>query len=404
VNQIWNKENNNMFILEGKCNIAKVFLPDESFLDIETKMQILRMLNHPAFKGKPFCIMPDTHKGIGSVIGFTFKMDDYVIPNIVGVDLNCGMLSINLGKIAFSKKEFELFDDFLKKNIPVGFNINKEMNPEGIWVKENEEVEKIVLLTNQNLERVLLSIGSLGGGNHFIELGKDSKDNVWLTIHTGSRNFGLQIAQYFQKKANEFCAEYFQDFGELNFIPKSRPEYYEYLRAIQTAGYYANVNRRVISNIIIDKFFKQVFPGIEEKDSIECIHNYINLESKIIRKGAIRAEKDERVIIPFNMEDGLIIGKGLGNEKWNYSAPHGAGRILSRNKAKELLNLNDELNSMKKKGVYTTSLDESTLDESKGAYKDKDMILEMIKETVEVVEFVKPIFNFKSNKKKENRK
>ncbi len=398
-----------MIILKGKYNIAKIMLPDEwiweeyngerikghyKYLDDATKDQIQAFLNHPAFKGESIIIMPDTHYGKGSCVGFTFKLNGYVIPNIVGVDIGCGILSTKYSTNSID--DLHKFDEFIKTNIPSGFNIHQE--EQGVPEHFQDELEDWVAFTGQDLNKVLRSVGTLGGGNHFIELGRDENNDIWLTIHSGSRNFGLKIAEYYQSIANAKCKRYFQDFGDLNFIPMDNGGE-EYIKAMFMAQEYAIRNRQHIQRIIQDRFIQQSW--IKQIDSV---HNYIDDEDSIIRKGATPAREGQEVVIPFNMEDGLIIATGKGNKDWNYSAPHGAGRILSRNKAKEELDLDVAKKGMSDAGIYTTSLTEDSLDEAKGAYKDKDLIIEMIKDTVDIVHFVKPIYNFKDSKKKETRK
>jgi len=391
-----------MFVLKGKYNIARVMIDN---VDETTISQIYSFLNHPAFSGEPISIMPDCHAGSGAVIGFTFPFNDYVIPNVVGVDIGCGMCSYNLGKIDV---DVIGLDNFVKGTIPAGFTLNNWKNPTN-KVKEFVEmfgfenygrftdmIEHIDTKLDKNKTRDFMnSIGTLGGGNHFIELGKDQDDSIWLTVHTGSRNFGLQIAKYHQNKAKEFMKKVFHGadaFKDLEFLPLDMGGN-EYLEDMSYAQKYAKLNRRVILYRIIMGFFKENF---KESNMIEAVHNYIDFDDKIIRKGAIRSYVGEKLIIPFNMEDGLIIGEGKSNDFWNFSAPHGAGRVLSRKKAKELLNLEDAVKSMSDNGVYTTSLNKSTLDECKLAYKNKDDIISAIEDSVKIDHFVKPLWNYKA--------
>lgn len=404
-----------MIILKGKYNIAKIMLPNEieeyqvvlesgfkelhrrfKYLDDATKDQIQGFLNHPAFQGEPIIVMPDTHYGKGSCVGFTFEMNDYIIPNIVGVDIGCGVLATKL-PVKYSVNgdisDFNLqdFDKFIRDNIPYGFNIHDVAKD---WYLDEIDLEFACDTLGLDYKKVSKSVGTLGGGNHFIELGIDEEENIWLTIHSGSRNFGLQVANYYQSIADSNCKRYFQDFKELNFLIDD--DLKEYLDLMSIAQHFANINRRTMTEIIMDKFFQNV----NFLEQIDSVHNYIDFDDGIIRKGATPARNGQKVVIPFNMQDGLIIGTGKGNPDWNFSAPHGAGRILSRNKAKELLNLDEAKQGMKDAGIYTTSLTEGSLDEAKGAYKDKQLILDMIKDTVEVTKFVKPIYNFKDDSKR----
>lgn len=384
-----------MIVLNGKYNFAKIFLPnttDETsryiHLDDPTHTQIESFLEHPAFKGTKIRIMPDVHFGKGSCVGFTMTLGDKIIPNIVGVDIGCGIMATNLGKIGImSLKEF---DDFVRQNVPAGFAVRKapvQYYTHGHLSKFLELADDLELERN----RVLNSIGTLGGGNHFIELGNDTDGNLWLTIHSGSRNLGLQVATFFQKAADYFCGEYLQDFGELNFFPNSSHLFNEYLDAMNIAQQFAHWNRYTMTKVITDGFFHT-----EPVEQIDSVHNYIDFNDHVIRKGATAANAGQKLVIPFNMEDGLIIGTGRGNKDWNNSAPHGAGRLLGRNAAKKSLDLEVARRGMEDAGVFTTSLSEATLDEAKLAYKPMDLILSMIQDTVNVDTMVRPIYNFKS--------
>ena len=385
-----------MFVIKGKYNIAKVFLPDDSHLDVETRNQILSFLNHPVFEGKPICIMPDCHFGKGAVIGFTFEFNNYIIPNVVGVDIGCGMLSTNLGRLD-DKFIVQNFDKFIRANVPHGFGVHNRTFRQSIDLVEDripslyEDIKEFNSLGDTKLLHYLNSIGTLGGGNHFIELGLDENNYAWLTVHSGSRNFGLQVCNAFQNKATASCATYFIEKNDLNFLHSESKDFYDYLRFMEVAQQYATVNRKWITEIILG-----FFNGLDIIDTVETIHNYVSSKDNIIRKGAVSARKGEKLIIPFNQRDGLIICSGKGNHDWNYSAPHGAGRILSRTKAKEVLDLSAVEKEMSDANIYTTSVNKDTLDESRGAYKDKDMIIDMIKDTVDILSFVKPIYNFKA--------
>lgn len=398
-----------MIVLNGKYNFAKVMLPNDidldkvemmddednyKYLDLPTKWQIEGFLNHPAFAKRKIVIMPDTHYGKGSCVGFTMELGEYVIPNIIGVDIGCGIMATKLPKESIVAGDRYDFDEFVKSEIPAGFSIHSKAID---WYLDELDLEYACKDLNLDFDKVTKSIGTLGGGNHFIELGRDDEGFIWLTIHSGSRNLGLKIANHFQKIADENCKLYFQDFGDLNFIPSQRGvgNYSGYIDYMNLAQHYANMNRRTMTRIIMDGFF-----GTSNYlEQIDSVHNYIDFEDNIIRKGATPAREGQKLVIPFNMEDGLIIATGKGNKDWNFSAPHGAGRIKSRKKAKEELDLEQSKKDMELAGVYTTSLNEDTLDEVKGAYKDKQLILDMIKDTVEVNNFVKPIYNFKAGEK-----
>lgn len=382
------------------------------------KEQIDLLLEQEPFKNSKIRIMPDVHAGKGCVIGFTGDLGNKVIPNIVGVDIGCGMLCVNLGKDNF---DLEKLDNVIKQNIPSGMNVHNEP----VQYYDFTKLYCYKELKNKNgwLEK---SLGSLGGGNHFIEIDKDEDNNKYLVIHTGSRNLGKQVAELYQEKAIKYCSfekemkeeksriiKEYKEQGKTNEIQKTLQDinkkyqgktklpkdlcYLEgkdredYLHDMRLCQEFAVLNREWIAGEIISKMGLALFV----EDSFQCIHNYINFEDNIIRKGSISARKGEKVIIPMNMRDGCIIGIGKGNEDWNYSAPHGAGRVMSRMKAKNELNMLDYKNSMD--GIYSTSINENTIDEAPMVYKPMEEILENIKDTVEVTKIIKPIYNFKAN-------
>ena len=386
-------------------NNVKIFA---SIIDEITQSQIQELSSSEAYKDCEIRIMPDCHAGTGCTIGSVIKFNNRVIPNTVGVDIGCGMLVIELGHQDIN---LLLIDEIIHKYIPSGFNIhetpivNRDLDYFYTPIKDRQYV--------------LNSIGTLGGGNHFIEIDIDDKKNKYLVIHSGSRNLGVQVCKYWQevgvKKLNE---EHKKDNSEIiaklkaegrqkeiqsvlqeikrntSVIPKDLA-YIEgkdldlYLWDMQECQNYAFLNRMKIAEIILEK------TGLDVISSFQTIHNYIDIENKIIRKGAISANKGEKVIIPMNMRDGSLICIGKGNEDWFCSAPHGAGRIMSRNQASEQITMEDFKNSMN--GIYTTSVNENTIDEAPMAYKSAKIIQEDIKDTVEIVKVIKPIYNFKAN-------
>ena len=369
-----------MFEIIGKYNKAKVMI---DVLDSETHGQILNFLNNPSFADTPIVIMPDAHKGSGSCIGFTMPMNGRIIPDIVGVDIGCGMLSTAYS-IPREKFDVQKFDAYVKEHIPAGFSIHNIVLPHECFYATT------AVITEQDVCRVGRSLGTLGGGNHFIEAGYDSKGTLWVTIHSGSRNFGLKVAQYWGRKAKEFCEKNKVETKGMPFLYVSSEEGQGYLRDMRVAQSYATRNRMMMS-AIINEFF-----DVGSFDIVESIHNFID-DTGMIRKGATPAKEGQMVIIPFNMRDGLAICHGKGNPDWNFSAPHGAGRVLSRSKAKSTLDVEYFQEDMKAAGVYTSTANASTLDESPDAYKDKDLIISCIQDTVEIVDFVKPVYNFKAS-------
>jgi RNA-splicing ligase RtcB len=407
-----------MIELKGKYNIAKVFTDN---VEQSAQSQIITLLNQETFKDSKIRIMPDTHAGAGCVIGFTADFKDKIIPNLVGVDIGCGMHVTKFN----SDINLEGIDNFIRNKIPHGNSVNKEIN--GIALDflnktgDLKYIDEISKLTKTSLSRHLCSIGSLGGGNHFIEINEDSEGFKYLVIHSGSRNFGLQVAKYFQKMAEDeinnqvklmkqtkdksigslrqrgetaqidtfikLFDKQIKDFKvpkELSYLQGNSAK--EYLKYMQVAQRFAILNRTMMVAKILETF------KIDPIEKFETIHNYI--DDNMIRKGAVSAKKGEKLIIPINMRDGSIIAVGKGNEDWNYSAPHGAGRLMSRSQAKEQLDLEEFTESMK--DVFTTSVKQSTLDEAPNAYKSMDEILKNIKDTVDVVEIIKPIYNFKA--------
>lgn len=380
-----------MITMKGKYNSANIMIDE---IDESTKEQIQEFLNHPAFGDSYIAIMPDCHAGKGTVIGFTMKMNNYIIPNVIGVDIGCGMLSAKL-PIKAKDINLEKLDEFIKAEIPYGFGINSSYNKSDKYF--NTQVKNVCDKIEIDYKKALKAIGSLGGGNHFIELGIDTtpEENIWITIHSGSRNFGLRVANYYQNKAKENLKKYFirDQYKNLEFLLVNEEDGIGYLYALAIAQRFAFENRIEILTRI-----NNFFNCINEK-RIHSIHNYISLSdigNRIIRKGATSALLDEDVIIPFNMRDGIAICKGKGNPKYNYSAPHGAGRILSRKKAKETLSTVEFQKQMSNAGIYTTTANVDTLDEAPDAYKDMNLILKNIKETVDVQFMIRPIYNFKA--------
>lgn len=394
-------------------------------IEEEAIKQIDELLEQEPFKKCKVRIMPDVHAGKGCVIGFTADLGDKVIPNIVGVDIGCGMLCVELGKIGL---DLEKLDKVINDVIPAGRNIREQK------LLDFEPINELYCLRElKDVKKFNRSIGTLGGGNHFIEVDADDEGNKYLVIHTGSRNLGKQVADYYQNLAIELCSgkeemyqrkeeiiRIYKKQGRKDEIQQALKELYkeyknnnpslpkdlcylegkyreQYLHDMKICQKYASENRKYIAEEIINNYFKQhILYGVpfQMKDRFETIHNYISFEDNIVRKGAISAKQGERVLIPINMRDGSIIAIGKGNEDWNNSAPHGAGRIMSRHKAKETFKLEDFKESMK--DIYTTSVVEATIDEAPFVYKPMQEIIDNIKDTVEIEKIIKPIYNFKA--------
>lgn len=382
-------------------------------IELEAEQQIKKFLHSPVAKGSHVRIMPDAHAGAGCVIGFTAKLTDKVIPNLIGVDLGCGITAIRL------KSNYNLdlrsLDRFVRANIPSGQNIHSSQKHSVSFL---EEIKYVCNRTGQNFEYVMRSLGTLGGGNHFIEADRDEDGNFWLLVHTGSRNFGLKVANHhqkiakktldsnFRKKAIEELKKSYSGFelGErIRNIPsisiEPGLEYLEgenlknYISDMKVAQVFAHHNRKIILEEILSFLGLNEIGGVEE--IVESVHNYIDTSQGLIRKGAIDATKGKRLIIPLNMRDGAIIGIGKGNSDWNYSAPHGSGRLMSRTKAKDTLALGEFKKSME--GIYSTSVNVFTLDESPMAYKSSEEIISYLEPTVEIKRHLKPVWNFKAN-------
>lgn len=371
------------------------------------RAQIDLLLEQEAFKDCKVRIMPDVHAGAGCVIGFTANLGDKVIPNIVGVDIGCGMLTVNLGKIDI---DYAKLDDVIRKYVPAGMAVHEnggyQMAIDALWCRPRL----------RNTEWLHNSMGTLGGGNHFIEIDEGEDGCKYLVIHTGSRNLGKQVAEIYQDIAvktlysateeraaiierlkaegreKEISAELAKIKAKTT-IPKdlcylegeNRERYLHDMRICQK---FARKNRQIIAEILIHQMrWRAVF------NCFETVHNYID-DFGMVRKGAIRADAGEMVLIPINMRDGCIIGIGRGNEDWNCSAPHGSGRLMSRAQAKKTIQMEDYRAAMD--GVYTSSVSSNTLDEAPQAYKPMEEILSIISDTVEVKEIIKPVYNFKA--------
>lgn len=373
--------------------------------------QVYELISTPAFEGAKVRVMPDAHSGTGCVVGFTSTSGEKVVPGVIGGDIGCGMLTAMLGKVDI---DYPALDDFIKSKIPAGSGYSKTSGGAKF-------TEKLICKNElRDLDRLYGSLGTLGGGNHFIEIDVDKAGNKYLIIHSGSRNLGLQVAKIYAKRAVSDCKNAalpernaiiteLTERGEPDKIPdalkkltekhaaksKLRPEHCflegnalsAYMHDMRVCRQFAAENRRVICEKIT-KFLK-----IQKFDVFESIHNYVD-DAGIIRKGAIAAHAGQKLIIPLNMRDGCLLCEGLGNADWNYSAPHGAGRLYGRGEAKRLFTAEEFAEKMK--GVYTTTANASTIDESPMAYKPMEQITERIKDTVKIIDRIFPEYNFKA--------
>ena len=396
--------------IKGKVNTAICYA---KVVEQDAIEQIRRMCDYEFTEGSQIRIMPDVHSGKGCTIGTTMTVVDKAVPNIVGVDVGCGMLTINIGKNSI---DFEKLDA-AAHYIPSGMNV---------WEGRKERFDLEALRCYRELKRTKWlerSLGTLGGGNHFIEVDESVDGTRYLIIHTGSRNLGKQVAEIYQQLAidlNKGKETYFQQREEIirtykeqgrrndiqaalekiswvkreTTIPEDLCHLYgkyfeDYLQDVEICQRFAKRNREMIAEILMDK------AGLAGTDAFHTIHNYIDTDEMILRKGAIAAHEGEKVLIPINMRDGSVLAIGKGNAEWNYSAPHGAGRVMSRTKAKNSLNMEEYKETMA--GVYTTSVSEATLDEAPMAYKRLEDIIDVIKESVEIIDVMKPIYNFKAS-------
>lgn len=364
-------------LLEGKYNRARVFTDD---LEKNAKQQILTLLNEEFTKGSQIRIMPDVHMGAGSVIGTTMTITDKVVPNLVGVDIGCGLIVVELEDRVI---DFKKLDKVIKRYVPSGFKIRRNEHPNAV----DTNIDDLRAKDKLNLDRGYLSVGTLGGGNHFIEINEDENYNKYLVIHSGSRNIGLQTAKHYQKLAQKTLKKQGIDVPrDLAYLEGDGFD--DYLHDIKIIQKFAYINRETMAQVIIEEM------GFKVKEKFQTIHNYIDTDRMILRKGAVSANKDEKFIVPFNMRDGSIILKGKGNPDWNYSAPHGAGRVMSRTEARKKIKIQDFQRTMV--NVHSTSVSTHTIDEAPMAYKDPEEIIDQIHETADIIHALKPLYNFKA--------
>lgn len=401
--------------VKGKYNTAKVFT---DVIDETSLKQIQLLCNQEFTAGEKIRLMPDVHAGAGCTIGTTMTIKDKIVPNLVGVDIGCGMETLVIHKDSDVAKNFSgaVLDKIIRKNIPCGFDIRKKPHD---FVSE-VEWDKVKGKFTKN--RAILSLGTLGGGNHFIEADKDDEGNLYIVVHSGSRHAGLEIAEYYQEMAwNQLNQKTKADLdamiaelkatGRQSEIEEKRIEmnaqiktaipkdlayvsgylFDDYINDMKIMQHFASLNRKAMIDSI------SIGLRIKKQDLIEqftTIHNYIDIENMILRKGAVSAKKGEKLLIPINMRDGSLVCIGKGNEDWNCSAPHGAGRVMSRMKAKRKLSMEEFKAQMS--GIYSTTVSKETLDEAPMAYKTMDDIVNNINPTAHIEKIIKPIFNFKA--------
>ncbi|EHL04370.1 RNA-splicing ligase RtcB [bioreactor metagenome] len=398
-----------MIKITGQYNHALVFTET---MEAGASQQIETLCDQEFVKDSKIRIMPDVHSGVGCTIGTTMTIKDKVVPNLVGVDIGCGM---EVTQLEGSHLELQKLDKLIYEKIPSGFNIrNKEHR-----FHESIDLDDLKCKREVNLTRARRSIGTLGGGNHFIEINQDSRGIYYLVIHSGSRHLGNEVAKLYQEEAYralnkstkadiEGLIAELKAAGRDKEIPKevrrkkaevltdvlkalayaSGALFQDYIHDMKIVQHFAALNRKAMAD--------EILKGMKLKavDQFTTIHNYIDTEHMILRKGAVSAQKDERLLIPINMRDGSLICIGKGNPDWNYSAPHGAGRLMSRSQARSSLTLTQYKEMMQ--GVFSTSVNKETLDECPLAYKPMEDIIKNIHDTVEIVAQIKPVYNFKA--------
>ena len=406
-----------MIEITGKYNTAKVFTDT---LDEKSREQIELLCEQEFVQGSILRLMPDVHAGAGCTIGTTMTVNDKIVPNLVGVDIGCGMETIIIPKDDPVSRQFDpvKLDNWIHKYIPSGRDIRQ---------KHHEFAETIPLddirCPKTNLSRARLSIGTLGGGNHFIEAGRDENENLYLVIHSGSRHLGLEIADWYQEEAwNQLNGKRKGDIdGEITRLKNEGREgeiqsrineiraqtlvnipkdlsyaagdlFFDYINDMKITQLFAAMNRKAMMQVLSIGLEIQDYGSYE---NFTTVHNYIDTDSMILRKGAVSAKAGEKLLIPINMRDGSLVCEGLGNPDWNFSAPHGAGRLMSRSKAFKTLSLDVFKEQMT--GIYSTSINKGTLDESPMAYKNMDDIIRNIAPTARIVTIVKPVYNFKAS-------
>ena len=363
-----------MIELQGKYAQAKVFT---DVVDQASISQVISLLNQPYAQGSRIRMMPDIHAGAGCTVGTTMTVSDKVCPNLVGVDIGCGMETV---KIKEKRLELQQLDKLIRREIPSGFSIRGKPHK----YSDRIDLANLHCARHVDLDRAEKSIGTLGGGNHFIEVDRDDDGGLYLVVHSGSRHLGLQIANYYQNEAHKAL----KDSGVPYTLAYLDGELLrQYLDDMRIAQEYAMLNRKAMIDVIVKGM------GVKVTEQFTTVHNYIDLEHGILRKGAVSAREGERLLIPINMRDGSLICTGKGNEDWNFSAPHGAGRLMSRSQAKESFTVNEFKKQME--GIYTTCVGRSTLDECPKAYKSMEDIVENITPTARIDQVIRPVYNFK---------
>ena len=376
----------------GKYNSAIVYT---DYIESSAKGVIQAFLDSPISENSDIKFMPDIHPGKGCCVGTTMTINNVIVPGFVGIDIGCGVVAYEITK---GKIELEKLDKFITQQIPSGFAIRNK--PHGIAEEFRKDLETLQCIQKGkkiNIEKTLKYLGSLGSGNHFIELAKsENTGNYWLLVHSGSRHLGVDVCSYYHDIAAKFHPEVPYEFAYFYNLNKDEEEYFDaYLYDMELTQRFAAANRVAIASDIIYHMrwnYGKVF---------HSVHNYIDTDDMILRKGAISAKNNEYIVIPLNMRDGSLICIGLGNPNWNFSAPHGSGRKMTRKDAKEFLTLTEYKKEME--GIYSSSISRDTIDESPMAYKDSQNIIDRLSDTCIIIDKLKPVYNFKASNKERGR-
>ncbi len=375
-----------MITIYGKYTNAIVYTVENELYALEdyARKQLQMIANHPSAEGSSIRVMPDVHPGKVGTIGLTMTIGDSILPSLVGVDIGCGM---TIAKVKTKALQFQQLDTVIRDNVPVGPRIRKKEHKNA----DRVELSELRCYRHINARKAGCSIGTLGGGNHFIELDKDDEGNTYLVVHSGSRHLGMEVAEYYLRTGQKEIQMKKQGYAPYEMTCLTGALMEDYLHDIEIIQEFARVNREAMIETIVSGMKWKVI------DSFTSIHNYVDfsVSSKpILRKGAISAKEGEKVIIPINMRDGIILGTGLGNPDWNYSAPHGAGRIYSRSEVAEHHTVSEFKKAME--GIYSICINKDTLDESPFAYRGIDDIASVIEPTVKIDKIIKPIYNYKA--------
>jgi len=365
-----------MTTVTGKHNTAICYTNELEAVSYE---QIKSVCDREEFANCKIRIMPDVHAGMGCTIGTTMTILDKIVPGMVGVDIGCGMETI---KLAEKEIDFAALDALIRKQVPSGSDVRKNHHP----FNDQIDLTRLKIADKVKLERAQRSIGTLGGGNHFIEVGRSQGGDMYLVIHSGSRHLGTEVANYYQ---NEACKTLRDTDCPKDLAYVSSNLFNDYIHDMKITQAFATLNRKAMAEVIIRGM------KFTEVERFTTIHNYIDTDTMILRKGAVSAKKGEKLLIPINMRDGSLICVGKGNDNWNQSAPHGAGRLMSRTAALKQLSLDDYKAEMA--GVFSTSVSRKTLDEAPMAYKPIEEIINNIDPTADIIEKIRPVYNFKAS-------